>query len=390
MGLHNESSNAKCTPLEAEMRRRLWWSLVIFDNRICEMSELSPAMMIPTWDCRPPANINDSDIRPEMKIPPAVHKRPTEALLAVVRSELGDFIRHSDFHLDFINPSLKSIAKDTRRGSVPDVSDMVALEQSIEDKYLNLCDLENPIHFMTFWTTRALFAKNRLLQLYSRYTKSPIQQTDAQRNAAMSNALAMLECDTKLMTSPLTEGYRWQTYFHFPFPAYIHITQDLKKRPMEEHAERSWKIMSENYDARPRKMKIDENMFFKVFFKIVLQAWSAYEAACRQQGKSVEPPRIVLDIRNKMMQMAPKQQDSTFDQQPSNAMDMNMDDFSMPAPIRFGGHSLSYDFGGQDLTSSWPANYADGPGQATTEFNVNQLNWNMTNQNPLPAPGWRG
>ncbi|KAJ5509759.1 hypothetical protein N7527_011902 [Penicillium freii] len=37
--------------LEAEMRRRLWWSLIIFDNRIGEMSDYQTSSLAPTWDC---------------------------------------------------------------------------------------------------------------------------------------------------------------------------------------------------------------------------------------------------------------------------------------------------------------------------------------------------
>jgi hypothetical protein len=39
MGIHSESALAKCTVFEAELRRRLWWSLVLFDTRISEMAD---------------------------------------------------------------------------------------------------------------------------------------------------------------------------------------------------------------------------------------------------------------------------------------------------------------------------------------------------------------
>jgi hypothetical protein len=60
MGKHSESACAKCAPLEAEMRRRLWWSLVLFDSRISEMANDRTTTLIPTWDCRIPLNVNDS------------------------------------------------------------------------------------------------------------------------------------------------------------------------------------------------------------------------------------------------------------------------------------------------------------------------------------------
>ncbi|MCJ1305805.1 hypothetical protein MMC08_008621, partial [Hypocenomyce scalaris] len=181
------------------MRRRLWWSLVVFDNRVCEMLNYKTATLAPTWDCRTPLNVDNSEIGPEMKTSPAIHEKATEALFAVVRSELGDFIRHSAF----IDPSLNTIAqgKNTRHSVVLEGVELVALEKTMEDKYLAFCDPENPLHLMTIWTTRGYLARNRLSEHYSRYSTSFVQQTNMQRNAAISYALSMLECDTKLMAS---------------------------------------------------------------------------------------------------------------------------------------------------------------------------------------------
>jgi hypothetical protein len=172
-----------------------------------------------TWDCKTPLNVDDSEIRPEMKTAPGIHEKPTEALFAVVRSELGAF------HLNFINRSLNTTAKakDTRKGPVLDNGKLIALEKTMEGKYLAFCDPENPLHFMTIWTTRGYLAKSRLLEHYSRHSRSSVHQTEVQRNVAISYALSMLKCDTKLMSSPLTIGFLWLVYFDFPFLAYVHI-----------------------------------------------------------------------------------------------------------------------------------------------------------------------
>ncbi|RYO77468.1 hypothetical protein DL766_005864 [Monosporascus sp. MC13-8B] len=303
MGIHNESSNTRRTALEAEMRRRLWWSLILFDNRICEMFDCKTASLTPTWDCKIPHNVDDFEMRPEMKAPPRIHEQPTEAVFVVVRSELGNFVRHSAFHLNSINPALNKIAEDIRQAPVPKGGEVIALEKAMENKYFALCNPENPLQFMTVWTARGCLAKNRLLDHYARYSKTSAQQTDTQRNAAISHALRMLECDTKLMTSSLTRGYHWFLHFHFPFPAYIHILQDLKKRPAEDYAEKAWDVMSDNYETRFMNVKLDARPMFIVFSRIVLQAWEAREALSRHEDKPPETPRIVSDIRNKVMQM---------------------------------------------------------------------------------------
>ena len=351
------------------------------------MSNYKTTMLAPTWDCKIPLNVDDFDLRPEMKTPPVVHGKSSEALFAVVRSELGEFVRHSAFYLDFTSPALKTVAKDVQHGPVPEGGELVTLETMIEDKYLKFCNPENPLHFMAIWTARGYLAKNRLVEYYSRYSRSSMQQTDTQRNAAISHALSMLECDTKIMTSPLTKGYFWLIQFHFPFPAYIHIVQDLKRRPVWEHAEKCWEVMSHNYEARFMSMKQDDNLFFKIFSRFVLQAWEAREAAFRQLDKALESPWIVSDIKHKVAQMTPNAQNSHIEQ-PDGAVGMNADDFSMPMPMDFGHHGLLYGMERQGSAGSGPAGYPDITEQATMEVDVKQLDWTGIDWSPMHGRGW--
>lgn len=332
--------------------------------------------------------MNDSEIRPEMKTPPAIHEKPTEALFAVVGSELGDFVRHSAFHLDFTNPSLNLIVKDTRHGPVLEGSELIALEKIMEDKYLAFCNPEDPLHFMTIWTTRGYLAKNHLLEHYSRHSTLCVQQTDTQCNAAISHGLSMLECDTKLMTSPLIKGYLWLVHFHFLLPAYIHILQDLRKRPAEDYAEKAWEVMSDNYEARIMNAKQDNMPFLIVFSRIILQAWEAREALFRQQDKPLEPPRIMSDIRHKVMQIKSDFSQNRNIEQPSSAIGINIDEFPMLKPMDFGGHGLSYGTGGQGSTDSRPQDYPDIPEQATMDIDINQFDWTTIDWNSIHARGW--
>lgn len=387
LGIHNESANAKCTILEAEMRRRLWWSLIIFDTRISEMSDYKVAMLDPTWDCSTPLNVNDFDLRPEMKDPPAVHKESTEALFTVVRSELSNYIRHSTFHLDFLNPILKSTAKDISHSPIPEGSALATLEKTVEDKHLKYCNLENPLHFITIWTARGYLAKNYLMEHYSRYPKSTAQQTDAQRDAAVSQALKSLECDTKLMNSPLMKGYHWLIHFQFPFPAYIHIIQDLRRRPVGKHAEEAWNVMSDNYQIRFRDMEQYDNPFFKILSRIVLQAWAARDVVSGESGKPKVPPLMVSDIRQKVTEMTSNAQKSNIDQ-PKDVEDMNSDNFSMPMPMDFGGHDLLYSDGGQGSTDPGSMGFPEIPGQAAMEVDIDQLDWGAIDWNSMLGHGW--
>lgn len=386
IGIHNESSNAKCTAFEAEMRRRLWWSLILYDSRISEMSDYKATTLAPTWDCKTPLNVNDFDLRPEMKVPPAVHAAATEAMFIVVRSELADYIRHSIFHLDFLNPVLKSITKDVQHGQQGNT--LATLEKTIEDKYLRYCNPENPLHFMTMWTTRGHLAKSRLLEHYSKYSRSAETQTDSQRDAAMTHVLNMLESDTKLLTSPLAKSYFWLITFHFPFPAYIHIVQDLSRRPTGPYAEKAWQAMSDNCEVRVMNENQDDNPFFKILSRLILQAWAARDAMAEQTDPPEEPPRIVLDIKHKLSLMKLNAQNS-YTEQPTEVSSMNTDDLAMSMPIQFSGNGQQHNLGAQGATSLEHEGYPHRQASMGMGFNMDEFDWTTIDWNPvLPMQGF--
>ena len=358
---------------------------MLFDTRIGEIANSKTGTLDPTWDCKIPLNVNDSDLRPEMKGPPGIQGKSTEALFAVVRSELGEYIRHTAFYLDFTSPALKPIAKHLHNGPAPEGGELVKLEEMIEDQYLKCCDQENPIHFMTIWTTRAYLAKCRLLEHHSRYSSSSVRRT-AQRDAATSHALRMLECDTKIMTSALTKGFLWLNHLHFPFPAYVQIVQDLRRRPDSEQARQAWEVMGNNYEAWFDTQFRDDSPVFQVFTRIILQAWEACEAASEQLGETLTPPRIVSSIRHTLAQIAGHAR-NTDAKQPNIITGMGVDEFPMPMPVGFDNQSLPYSMGMQDgYAMMSPEIYSGILEQAPLEAHMDQLDWTASGG----PPGWGG
>ena len=383
MGIHSEAALAKCTALEAELRRRLWWSLVLFDARVGEITNFKPVSLTPTWDCRILLNVNDSDFRLEMKDPPQVQGQSTEALFAVVRSELGNHVRRTMFHLEFTNPALKPDTKDIQYGPIPEKSDLVGLEKLIEDKYLKHCNPENPLHFMTIWNTRLHLAKYRLMEHFSSFSTSSTYQTEAQRDAAFQYALRMLECDTKILNSPHTKGYLWLAHFHFPLPAYVQIVQSLKRRRISAQADRVWGIINDSYEARFDSLRRDDIPFFGIFAKIVLQAWDACKETAKESGESLVTPRFVLSVRQRMTQIA----QNASAARSNGATNVSINDFPALLPTSYDGHGLFYGMGAQDgymLPELGP--YAEMPGLTPLDIDPYQLDWSAMDWDLVNIP----
>lgn len=289
MAIHNESALAKCTVFEAEHRRRLWWALVLFDARISEISGHKCTTLEPSWDCRVPLGLNDSDFRPEMKEISDIQRPISDTLFVVVRSELGDFIRRAKFHLEYTNPALKRISGADDE-TTPESTKLDTLEKAMENEYLNPLDPEVPVHFFTICFTRIMFARWRLLQLHSTSSSS---RTESQEEALVSLSQQMLENDTRIVTSPLIRGFAWMTNLYFPYIAYVQLLLYLRKRPTGKQAEQGWKTMSANYEAH---MHTHIAPFVETFTKVILFAWRAREEALQMPPV---PPKMISIIRQK-------------------------------------------------------------------------------------------
>ncbi|KAL4911505.1 hypothetical protein BDW74DRAFT_184808 [Aspergillus multicolor] len=289
MGIHSEASCSQHTLFEAEMRRRLWWSLVLFDTRIGEMAaDHKSTTLAPLWDAKPPANVNDIDLRPDMKTSPAAQAPVTESLFVVTRSEIADVVRRSSFYLDFTYPILKSV--------------VTSLQQPlIQTHSTGHNELKpNPLHFTATWMARGYLAKFLLMEHHAKNASTDHknhQEPEATSDATILLAIRRLQCDTTLLSSPLTHGYRWLLDFHLPFPAYVHIFQTLTRRPSCQRAEEAWDVLSSNLAVRSPALQAASGPIFGTFTKLALQAWGACEVAFLQRGETPTVPDIVRAVK---------------------------------------------------------------------------------------------
>lgn len=373
LGLNSETNNNKSTALEAEMRRRLWWSHVIFDNRICEIDDYKSTSLTPMWNCKMPINLNDADIRPEIKESNLQgHIEPTEAVFVVVRCELHDFLRRSNFHLDFTNPYLKtseSISLDE-------------LERMIEERYLKLCNPDIPLHYMTIWTTRGFLAKLRMLGYFSASGRAQNSPTEADRDLAASYALSMVECDTRLCSSSLTKGYRWLIESSFPFAGYVHLIQELRQRPLIEYAMKTWKVLNDNFAAHDVNEERDSgHPFFMLVGRGILPAWNERQAALARIGKPPEEmSQLVASCQRRFEAESGSSQSERASSRNEVNNDVSIDESGLwSLPPNTDGYDFAFDQVNEHMpTENWPMSFlAMDDRNGTNIFVDDHTSWDM-------------
>ena len=399
MGIWNEAANVKCDVVSAELRRRLWWSLINFDRRISEVAGFR-LKVTDAAGCKPPLNVNDFDLRGEMQTAPEAHKTPTEALFVVVRSELAERI------LEFMVQPISDPV--TSEGKIQSL--LVDVEQDLEEHYFRFCNPENPLHFMTIWSMQVVLSKVRLMLRYSMramHTEGP-----SQRDRAFKDALKALEADTHLISSPLTKGFSWYLNMYFPFPAWIFLVQDLKERPIGEHADQAWRIMCDNFEARVNDMYKPDDSVVKTFAKRILQVWDIREVALSAQsgGAPVEVPSIIGELRRLLAQSpssntTPRAMTTmeVGEQQlhGNNAAAMSSTTIGsegLPTPLDFDTTAAAMQFtnaglpGDAAVKSATGTDFFSNPnvfGHQNMEFTpMGSMNWNMAFWNQMNTPGW--
>jgi hypothetical protein len=147
IGLPTDGTHYGLLPFEAEMRRRLWWQIVIIDARTSELSGSGPGLLTYTWNTKFPLNFNDSDLFPDMRTLPAERPGLTEMTFIRLRCEIADFAQKS---------RVSQLTDLAREGEITE------FEQRIEKQYLSYCDPSVPLHFMARTMARAAISKFRV------------------------------------------------------------------------------------------------------------------------------------------------------------------------------------------------------------------------------------
>lgn len=339
LGLHRDAEQFHLAPFEVELRRRLWWQLVVFDKRIAEITGSTiTALASSKGDCKWPLNINDTDLHVHAKDRPAPHIGPTEMLFCLTRFELT---AAADIEGTRTAPNLSATGGKPKfqYSTSPHSSDVVTNAANhnlpivdldsyvtwIEDKYLKHCDPKVPLHLFTLLMTRQAVSKLRIidylchghLQQHPDPKAVPAGPERALRESIFEEGVRVLEYDIMIQGHEALQGFKWFTTMHFPLPAYMYLVGELKYITSGEMCERAWTAIIEDFDKRGMVNNLRSPMH-TAMGGMMLKAWDAYEAAKKQMGKPLSPPPQLIGIlRDRAKSMNTSSKDASSSSQHS-------------------------------------------------------------------------
>ena len=300
IGLHRDGALLGLPPFETEMRRRLWWQIVVFDTRIAELSGSGTSILSAMFDTRLPSNVNDSNLSPEMGDMPPDHTGTTDMTFVLARYEISDFLKRSNaISFSFDNAWIKADGAPSTIAEKDTAID--ELEQQLEKKYLKHCDPQITLHFLTKMFSRTAIYRMRLVAHHPRhYPDKGASMPTEEKDLLCRLSVNMIENDNIVHRNASAHKFSWWIDANFQFPAFIYLISELRHRTRGELADRGWQALNESFGNRIGFIAEKKHSpMFHATSQLALKAWLARELdAAAHNEPSPEPPEYILTLRS--------------------------------------------------------------------------------------------
>lgn len=311
IGLHRAGELLNLPPFETEMRRRLWMVMIQLDLRTAELCGCGLSVTTDLWATKPPLNVNDCDLYPEMREPPAEQENATEMAFLLLRAQMGLFLKQTipgNVAFDgcwsgLTDPSVSIVERDRA---------IDEFEQTLEEKFVRHCDLHVPVQCMTFYAAKASICKLRLFAHFPRVTQSPPPSDSAstplgsveEENLLFTNSLRILECCTKMRTTKCLRRFFWHMEVHFQWHALIYLLIYLRSHAgPSARTDAAWATIDEVFSNHPDIIDSGRthSKLCAAVGSLTLKAWAAHEAELRKANLFAQlsrpPPPCILKLR---------------------------------------------------------------------------------------------
>lgn len=284
MGLHRESSLKGLPPFEAELRRRVWWQIVILDGRASQLTgaSMNPDMQL-YGDTRQPVNLSDADLVPSASTLPLSSPVTTDMVFCKVRIEIGVWMIQQKC-------LLSSESEASAAGKAKFFKAIDELERRIEEKYLSNMDLDLPLNLLTAYLARSAICQLRLSVYHPIHRPERTSDLSSEQiDMLLENSLEVIRYDILSHSSPALQSYLWHVANFFPFETFVLLISTLAGRAAGQIVDRAWDVINQVYEHHPSFVSDIGDPLYRALGNITLKAWDQRVTSARTRGLPVPP-----------------------------------------------------------------------------------------------------
>jgi len=230
-----------------EVRRRLWWQLIVLDIRCCEDRGSEPLISKSSFNTRQPLNINDSDMNPSSTQPIIERVGFTEmtkpSLSHKVSRLAWDFAWTTEVSLDEEGKELEGLTFDKKMERVDN------LEKRVQNEVLVYCDPKIPVAWVTSVVARLIMCRLRLaIYHHVKHDDRPSSGQEVSRKQLLMIAIETVEYSHLLDTNPDAAQWRWFFKTYVQWHGLAITLAGLCVHTQGPLVERAWRIVDVVFD----------------------------------------------------------------------------------------------------------------------------------------------
>jgi hypothetical protein len=294
IGLHRDGAKLGMSPFESEIRRRLWWQIMMLEGYSQKLAGTGINGVGLIGDVGMPSNVNDSDLFPGMKDAPKEHEGATEMMFFLIRCHAANFLRRSaDMKSNFDGPWHKI----TTRAVPLEIKDRAIqeLEDMYQHTFLQYCDPSVPWHFMCTRLGNAIIFMMRFMAHSAGYDGTNMAQPE--KDMLFNLALRITAAQNLTYTAKEMQGFMWHVNLHFQWKAFVFLIAELRHRTDGPEVDEAWKEVEKTFDFHPSfDQELARRALPIALSNLTLKAWEAY-ISCR--GSMVLEPYFIQLIRHR-------------------------------------------------------------------------------------------
>ncbi|KZL85772.1 fungal specific transcription factor domain-containing protein [Colletotrichum incanum] len=311
LGLHLDGSHASLSVFECEMRRRLWWQIVILETKSGGAFGTGSHLLPTRRDTRIPLNVNDEDLEPTMVMEPQPHDGPTEMSFCIVTYEAKKqaLAQPRLLSIDDIlwsqmpSPSHPYVSSSMECSGTIDI-----LQKFLEEVNRFLCPLENrlcpdpdtnPLHAMAQCGREAL---SRIIQLLV----TPMEEASEWGTEVLGpddNFFRIsLAANEEALRVRKAAGHRfaWHADIDFKMQTLYYLGAQLQNRISGSMADRVWSVIDDTYGLHEElwELRDKENM---TLGNLLLAAWEKRLMHFAASQVVLREPLFLSRLRDEVM-----------------------------------------------------------------------------------------
>lgn len=303
LGLHVDGKLLGLPPFETEMRRRLWWQLIVLDAKSATISGFKSSAVLRNWSTELPRNLADEDMHPDAREDFKERDGPTDMIFCLMAYKATDFLLATGGDFEGVmmaadlpdNHPPNSVGQSHRR-----TVERLGLElQAFTDRY-HLHPGNGPVHAL------ASKLKEYFVKKLCTATPEPPSTSNQQNPDDVDRAFRLAIIDLEHNEQNLGNNdprFFWFSRIYFQPFNFIYVVSQLCQAHSDETTnkanisadliDRAWRQISCVYQLNPDLFDMTNRLYFQLALK-VLEAWQKRsQALLRQTGAQPPVPSYV-------------------------------------------------------------------------------------------------